>query len=242
MLTIKNLKVKTDGKEILNNISLNINNKEIHAVMGKNGIGKSTLANTLMGDPRYEILNGSIYFNNEDLIKMTVDERARKGMFLAMQYPNELDGISNLDFIKNAINSRNKEKINTIELYKLIENTKDKLNLKDDYIKRDVNVGFSGGEKKKNEIAQILMFKPKLIILDEIDSGLDVDAVKTVGKTLKEYYENNDEISFLIITHHTNILKYLKPTHVHVIDNGRITQSGDNSLAEKIEKEGYKSW
>ncbi|MDD2625470.1 MAG: Fe-S cluster assembly ATPase SufC [Tenericutes bacterium] len=241
MLTIKNLKVKTDGKEILNNISLNINNKEIHAVMGKNGIGKSTLANTLMGDPRYEILNGSIYFNNEDLIKMTVDERARKGMFLAMQYPNELDGISNLDFIKNAINSRNKEKINTIELYKLIENTKDKLNLKDDYIKRDVNVGFSGGEKKKNEIAQILMFKPKLIILDEIDSGLDVDAVKTVGKTLKEYYENNDEISFLIITHHTNILKYLKPTHVHVIDNGRITQSGDNSLAEKIEKEGYKS-
>ncbi|MDD4831836.1 MAG: Fe-S cluster assembly ATPase SufC [Bacilli bacterium] len=241
MLTIKNLKVKTDGKEILNNISLNINNKEIHAVMGKNGIGKSTLANTLMGDPRYEILNGSIYFNNEDLTKMTVDERARKGMFLAMQYPNELDGISNLDFIKNAINSRNKEKINTIELYKLIENTKDKLNLKDDYIKRDVNVGFSGGEKKKNEIAQILMFKPKLIILDEIDSGLDVDAVKTVGKTLKEYYENNDEISFLIITHHTNILKYLKPTHVHVIDNGRITQSGDNSLAEKIEKEGYKS-
>ncbi len=241
MLVIKNLKVKTDGKEILNNINLNINNKEIHAIMGKNGIGKSTLANTLMGDPRYEILDGSIYFDNEDLLKMSVDERARKGMFLAMQYPNELDGISNIDFIKNAINSRNNNKINTIDLYKLIENSKEKLNLKDDYMKRDVNVGFSGGEKKKNEIAQILMFKPKLIILDEIDSGLDVDAIKIVGKTLKEYYESNNEVSFLIITHHTNILKYLKPTHVHIIDNGIITQSGDNSLAEKIEKEGYKS-
>ncbi len=241
MLEIKNLKVKTDNKEILSDISLKINNKEIHAIMGKNGIGKSTLANTLMGDPRYEIVNGSIFFYNEDLLKMTVDERARKGMFLAMQYPNELEGISNIDFIKNALNSRNKNSIKTLDLYKLIEDTKDKLLLKEDYTKRDVNVGFSGGEKKKNEIAQILLFKPKLIILDEIDSGLDVDAIKIVGKALKDYYETNDDVSFLIITHHTNILKYLKPTHVHVIDNGRITQSGDNSLALKIEKEGYKS-
>lgn len=241
MLEIKNLKVKTDNKEILSDISLKINNKEIHAIMGKNGIGKSTLANTLMGDPRYEIVNGSIFFYNEDLLKMTVDERARKGMFLAMQYPNELEGISNIDFIKNALNSRNKNSIKTLDLYKLIEDTKDKLLLKEDYTKRDVNVGFSGGEKKKNEIAQILLFKPKLIILDEIDSGLDVDAIKIVGKALKDYYEANDDVSFLIITHHTNILKYLKPTHVHVIDNGRIIQSGDNSLALKIEKEGYKS-
>ena len=241
MLEIKNLKVITDNKEILHDISLKIEKKEIHAIMGKNGIGKSTLANTLMGDPRYEVKSGTMSFNNEDILKMTVDERARKGMFLAMQYPNELDGISNVDFIKNAINSRNKDKIKTIDLYKIIEDTKDKLLLKDDYYKRDVNVGFSGGEKKKNEIAQILLLKPKLIILDEIDSGLDVDALKIVGKALKEYYDSNNDVSFLIITHHTNILKYLKPTHVHVIDDGRITQSGDNVLAEKIEKEGYKS-
>ncbi len=241
MLDIKNIKVITDEKEILNNFSLKIENKEIHALMGKNGIGKSTLANALMGDPRYEIKEGTISFFNEDLLKMTVDQRAKKGMFLAMQYPSELDGISNLDFIKNAINSRNTNKINTLDLYKTIEDSKDKLLLKDDFIKRNVNVGFSGGEKKKNEIAQILMLKPKLIILDEIDSGLDVDAVKLVGKTLKDYYDSNDQVSFLIITHHTNILKYLKPTHVHILDQGMITQTGDNSLAEKIEKEGYKS-
>lgn len=240
MLEIKNLKVKTDGKEILSDINLNIKNKEIHAVMGKNGIGKSTLANTIMGDPRYEVMDGSISFLNEDLLKMKVDERARAGIFLSMQYPNELDGISNVDFIKNALNSRSKEKVKPIEVYKLIEDAKDKLLLKEDYSKRDVNVGFSGGEKKKNEIAQILMFKPKLVILDEIDSGLDVDAIKIVGKTLKEYYDNND-VSFLIITHHTNILKYLKPTHVHIIDGGRIIKSGDSSLANTIEKEGYKS-
>lgn len=241
MLEIKNVKIIVDDKEILNNFNLNINNKEIHAIMGKNGIGKSTLANTLMGDPKYIVKEGSISFFNEDLLKMTVDQRAKKGMFLSMQYPSELDGITNVDFIKNAINSREKEKINTLDLYKIIENAKDKLLLKDDYMKRDVNVGFSGGEKKKNEIAQILMLKPKLIILDEIDSGLDVDAVKLVGKTLKEYFDSNEEVSFLIITHHINILKYLKPTHVHILDKGMITQTGDNSLAEKIEKEGYKS-
>lgn len=240
MLEIKNLKIKTDNKIILKNINLKINNKEIHAVMGKNGIGKSTLANTIMGDPRYEITEGSITFLNNDLTKMKVDERARAGIFLSMQYPNELDGISNVEFIKNALNARSKEKVKPIEVYKLIEDAKDKLLLKDDYSKRDVNVGFSGGEKKKNEVAQILMFKPKLVILDEIDSGLDVDAIKIVGNVLKDYYNNND-VSFLIITHHTNILKYLKPTHVHIIDDGTITKSGDSSLASAIEKDGYKS-
>lgn len=239
MLEIKNLKVKTNNKEILSNINLNIKDKEIHAIMGKNGIGKSTLANVIMGDSRYEIVNGSITFLNEDLLKMKVDERARKGIFLSMQYPNELDGISNVDFIKNALNSRSDQKVKPLDVFRLIEDAKDKLLLKEDYSKRDVNVGFSGGEKKKNEVAQILMFKPKLVILDEIDSGLDVDAVKIVGKALKEYYDNND-VSFLIITHHTNILKHLKPTHVHVIDKGKIIKSGDNSLAEKIEKDGYK--
>jgi len=240
MLEIKNLKVKTDNKLILKNINLNIKNKEIHAVMGKNGIGKSTLANSIMGDPRYEIIGGNITFLNKDLLKMKADERARLGIFLAMQYPNELDGISNVEFIKNALNARSEKKVRPIEVYKLIEESKDKLLIEDDYSKRDVNVGFSGGEKKKNEIAQILMFKPKLIILDEIDSGLDVDSIKIVGNTLKEYYDNND-VSFLIITHHTNILKYLKPTHVHIIDNGKIIKSGDNSLADKIEKDGFKS-
>jgi len=240
VLEIKNLKIKTDNKIILKNINLKINNKEIHAVMGKNGIGKSTLANTIMGDPRYEIIEGSITFLNNDLTKMKVDERARAGIFLSMQYPNELDGISNVEFIKNALNARSKEKVKPIEVYKLIEDAKDKLLLKDDYSKRDVNVGFSGGEKKKNEVAQILMFKPKLVILDEIDSGLDVDAIKIVGNVLKDYYNNND-VSFLIITHHTNILKYLKPTHVHIIDDGTIIKSGDSSLASAIEKDGYKS-
>lgn len=240
MLEINNLKVETDNKEILRGINLKIDNKEIHAIMGKNGIGKSTLANTIMGNPKYKVTNGSIMFLNMDLLSMKIDERAKKGIFLSEQYPSELDGISNVDFIKSALNSRSKSKIKPLDVYKEIEKVKDKLVLKDDYSKRDVNVGFSGGEKKKNEVAQILMFKPKLVILDEIDSGLDVDAIKIVGNALKEYYENND-VSFLIITHHTNILKYLVPTHVHILDEGKIIKSGDNTLASLIEKEGYKS-
>jgi Fe-S cluster assembly ATP-binding protein len=208
--------------------------------MGKNGTGKSTLASTLMGDPKYTVTDGSIIFNDEDLLSMKVDERSRKGIFLAMQYPSELDGVTNIQFLKNAINAR-RDKDNQIKLfdfYREVEETSNKLKMKDDYAKRYTNVGFSGGEKKKNEIFQMLMLKPKLVILDEIDSGLDIDAIRIVGETVKNYFEENDA-SILIITHHSKILDYIKPDFVHIMENGKIVKTGDYSLALELEKTGY---
>jgi Fe-S cluster assembly ATP-binding protein len=187
MLTIKNLKVNAENKEILKSINLNINDNEIHVLMGKNGTGKSTLASIIMGDPRYGVINGEITFDNQNLLNMKVDERARLGIFLAMQNPKELDGVTNIEFLKNAINSRREEKIKLFDLYKEVEDTTSKLKMKEDYTRSFVNDGFSGGEKKKNEIVQMLLLKPKLVILDEIDSGLDIDAIKIVGKIIKEY-------------------------------------------------------
>lgn len=241
MLKINNLKVNALDKEILKGIDLSIKENEIHVIMGKNGSGKSTLASSIMGDPKYNITDGTMTFFDEDLITMEVDERSKKGIFLGMQYPSELEGISNIQFLKNAINARldDNNKIKLFDFYKEIENTTKILNVNEDYTKRFVNVGFSGGEKKKNEIFQMLLLKPKLIILDEIDSGLDVDATKVVGGAVKKYYEDSKDVSILIITHHNKILDYIKPDYVHIMEDGKIVKTGDLSLALKLEKEGF---
>ena len=228
MLDIHNLTVEIGGRRILNGVNLNVEKGQVNVLFGPNGAGKSALLMTLMGFAGFNVVDGKIIFKGEDITHMSVYERAQRGLGIMTQRPPNMTGVK-LHALMDVISKGEQEYQQLAEM----------LDMKR-FLDRDVNVGFSGGEKKKNEIAQILMFKPKLVILDEIDSGLDVDAIKIVGKTLKEYYDSND-VSFLIITHHTNILKYLKPTHVHVIDGGKIIKSGDNTLATQIEKDGYKS-
>ena len=242
LLKINNLKNSVDDKDILKGVNLEIKPSEIHVIMGPNGTGKSTLASVIMGDPRYKVTSGSIFLEDKDLLKMRVDERARAGIFLAMQYPSELNGITNVQFVKAAINAR-REKNNPIKIfdfYKEFEDSAKDLDMKPDFNERNVNVGFSGGEKKKNEIFQMLMLKPKIIILDEIDSGLDIDAIKKVGENVMRYYnENKDNIGILIITHYPRILQYIKPDFVHIIKDGNIVKTGDYTLANHLETVGY---
>lgn len=241
LLKIDDLYAGVANKEILKGINLEIKPSEIHVIMGPNGTGKSTLSSVIMGDPNYTVNKGKITYEDKDLLKMKVDERARAGIFLAMQYPSELSGVTNFDFLKTAIDAKKvQEHIKTLEFNNLLNKMTQKLKMKDDYINRFVNVGFSGGEKKKNEILQMLLLKPKLVILDEIDSGLDIDAIKVVGKTVMDYYNNNKEtVSILIITHYPRLLEYIKPNYVHVIKNGVIVKTGDMSLANHLESVGY---
>ena len=239
-LKIENLHVSIDDKEILKGVNLEVNTNESHAIMGPNGNGKSTLLLSIMGHPRYQITKGKIELDGVDITDYSVDDRARAGLFLGMQYPVEVEGVTNSDFLRAALNSQNDKPISLFKFIKELDKEVADLKMKPDLAHRYLNAGFSGGEKKRNEILHMKMLKPKFALLDEIDSGLDVDAIKIVGNALKEYYENND-VSFLIITHHTNILKYLVPTHVHILDEGKIIKSGDNTLASLIEKEGYKS-
>lgn len=244
LLEIKNLCVSIDDKKILKELSLTVNSGEIHVIMGPNGAGKSTLASVLMGHPDYEVINGDVKLDGKDLLDMDVHERAKSGLFLAMQYPSEIDGVSNVQFLRSAINSRREEdeKIKLMELYHLVENVSEKLKMPLDYSSRDVNVGFSGGEKKKNEIIQMMLLNPKVAILDEIDSGLDIDSIKTVGSELKKYFEERKEdFSIVIITHYPRLLDYITPDKVHIILDGKIVKSGDLSLVEEIEKNGYDS-
>lgn len=244
LLEIKNLCVSIDDKKILTELSLTVNSGEIHVIMGPNGAGKSTLASVLMGHPDYEVINGDVKLDGKDLLDMDVHERAKSGLFLAMQYPSEIDGVSNVQFLRSAINSRREEdeKIKLMELYHLVENVSEKLKMPLDYSSRDVNVGFSGGEKKKNEIIQMMLLNPKVAILDEIDSGLDIDSIKTVGSELKKYFEERKEdFSIVIITHYPRLLDYITPDKVHIILDGKIVKSGDLSLVEEIEKNGYDS-
>ncbi len=237
MLELKNLNVKIDNKKILNDFSLKINKGEIHAIMGPNGVGKSTLSSVIMGNPKFLVESGDIVFKGESIKEDSVDLRAKKGIFLAMQYPSEIDGVSNLQFLKAIINSENGKSVPIFELYKKIEAEKENLNMPDDYLRRSVNLGFSGGEKKRNEIIQMKMLNPKLIILDEIDSGLDVDSLKTVCKEINDY--KNNDVSILIITHYPKVLEYIKPDFVHLMKNGNISKTGDSSLAYEIEEKGY---
>ncbi len=236
-LWINNLHVKVGEKEILKGLNLEVNKGEIHVIMGPNGAGKSTLANVLMGNPKYEITEGDLYFLGTRINDLKADERAKLGIFMSFQYPEEIPGITVENFLRSAkIALENKP----IKLMQFKRNLKEKMNLldmKEEYASRYLNEGFSGGEKKKSEILQLLMLNPKLAILDETDSGLDVDAVKIVAKGVEQY--KTDENSIIIITHHRNILDYLRPDYVHFLMDGRIVKTGDESLIEVVEREGF---
>lgn len=242
MLKIENLEVSINNKKILNNFNLIIKNGEIHAIMGPNGVGKSTLSRVIMGDPNYKVNNGSIIFNGDNILPLSVDERAKKGIFLAMQYPMEIEGVSNQDFLRTAMSSISNKRIGLYDFIVKCENGSEELSMNKELIHRSLNVGFSGGEKKKNEVLQIKLLCPKFIILDELDSGLDVDSLKIVGENIKLYKEENPDTSILIITHHPKILEYLKPDYVHVIREGNIIKTGDHKLALDIEKNGYNDY
>ena len=231
-LKIENLTVEVNKKIILKDFNLEIKSGEIHAIMGPNGTGKSTLTKVIMGDNNYKIKKGKIYFNDIDITKMKVDERARLGIFLGMQMPMEIEGVTNADFLRTALRSKDEN----FKLYAFIkeldENVK-KLKMNEDMIHRGINEGFSGGERKKNEI-----LKPNIVLLDEIDSGLDVDSLKIVGKSVMEYYKEYNP-AILLVTHYQRLLDYIKPNYVHVMSDGKIIKSGDASLVKIIEEEGY---
>lgn len=242
MFKINNLEVATDNKIILKDFNLIINDGEIHTIMGPNGVGKSTLSRVIMGDPNYKVLNGEMTFNGDNLMILSTDERAKKGIFLAMQYPMEIEGVSNQDFLRTAMSSINNKRIGLYDFILKCEKGAEELSMNKDLIHRSLNVGFSGGEKKKNEVLQIKLLNPKFIILDELDSGLDVDSLRTVSENIKDYKEKNPDTSILIITHHPKILDYLHPDFVHIMDKGTIVMTGDYNLALDVEKDGYNKY
>ncbi|WP_261302142.1 Fe-S cluster assembly ATPase SufC [Paenibacillus andongensis] len=237
--TIDGLKANVEGKEILKGLSLEIKGGEIHAIMGPNGTGKSTLASALMGHPKYEVTEGSVTLDGEDVLEMAVDERARAGLFLAMQYPSEITGVTNADFLRSAMNVRRGEgnEISLIKFIRQMEAKMKQLEMNPEFMHRYLNEGFSGGEKKRNEILQMLLLEPKFVILDEIDSGLDIDALRIVAEGVNAM--RSEDRGFLIITHYQRLLNYVKPDFVHVMMQGRIVKSGGPELAERLEAEGY---
>lgn len=241
-LEIKDLTVMVENKIILDKFNLQINEGEIHTIMGPNGVGKSTLSRVIMGDDRYKVINGDILVNNESIIKKTVDERSRLGIFLAMQHPMEIEGVSNQDFLRTAMSNKNNQKINLYEFIKETEKSIEDLKMKKELIHRSLNVGFSGGEKKKNEVLQIKLLKPSLIILDELDSGLDIDSLKIVCKNIISYKKEHPNTTILIITHYKMILEYLIPNYVHILYNKKIVKTGDANLIKDIEKHGYSKY
>ena len=240
-LEIKNLSVKIENKKVLSNLNLKINVGEIHAIMGPNGCGKSTLANVLAGKEDYEILSGEVTFKDKDLLDLNVEERAQEGMFLAFQYPIEIPGVNITPFLHSAINSKNKKlnqgEIDNLSFAKLLKSKANELGINVDMLKRSVNTGFSGGEKKRYEILQMSILNPDLAILDETDSGLDIDALKIITKGVNKIKSKSN--SFLIITHYQKLLDYIKPDFVHVMRNGAIIKSGGPEIASEIEKDGF---
>lgn len=237
LLKIKDLYVNAGEKKIIKGLNLTINKGEIHVIMGPNGAGKSTLANIILNNPEYIIKSGEIDFEGENINSLKTDERARKGIFMSFQTPEEVQGISVTNFLKTAKSSITGEPVKIFAFKKELEENMKKLEMNPSYSTRDLNVGFSGGEKKKDEILQMLTLKPKLAILDETDSGLDVDAIRIVSKGIDMY--KNDENSVLIITHSTKILKNLHVDYVHILVDGNIVKTGDANLAKEIEEEGY---
>ena len=239
MLKIENLSVKINNKQILDDFNLVINNGEVHVIMGPNGVGKSTLSRVIMGDSNYKIVSGNIIFDGDNIIPLSTDERAKKGIFLAMQNPMEIDGVSNQDFLRTAMSSVQSKQVGLYDFILNCEKGASELSMNKELIHRSLNTGFSGGEKKKNEVLQIKLLKPKFIILDELDSGLDVDSLRICAENIWKYKEENKDTSILIITHHPKILEYIKPDFVHILDNGKIVKTGNYNLAIDIEKNGY---
>jgi Fe-S cluster assembly ATP-binding protein len=237
MLKIEDLQVEIDGQEIIKSLDLEVGEGEIHAIMGPNGSGKSTLANVLMGHPRYEVTGGSITFKGEDVFELEPDERAKLGMFLAFQYPSEVPGVSVANFLRTAVNSVREEELSPMDMYRLIQEKMKIMQMDPKFAERYLNEGFSGGEKKRNEILQMLMLEPELAIMDETDSGLDIDALQVVAKGVNEL--RGPEFSAVIITHYQRILRYIEPDRVHVMLDGRIVTSGGKDLAHELEDKGY---
>ncbi|RTZ73982.1 MAG: Fe-S cluster assembly ATPase SufC [Gammaproteobacteria bacterium] len=244
MLTIKNLHVNVDDKEILRGLNLEIGTGEVHAIMGPNGSGKSTLSYVLAGREGYEVTEGEVIFEGRNLLEMDPEERAWAGIFLAMQYPVELPGVNNMTFLRESINSirraRGEAELDAVSFMKLIREKAELVKLPEKLLKRSVNAGFSGGEKKRNEILQMALLEPKLAILDETDSGLDIDALRIVAEGVNSL--RSPEHSFLMITHYQRLLDYIEPDFVHVLAHGQIIRSGGKELALELEEEGYASW
>ncbi len=238
-LEIKHLHVSSEDKEILKGVNLTINTDEIHAIMGPNGTGKSTLSSAIMGHPSYEVTKGEVLLDGVNILELEVDERAKAGLFLAMQYPSEITGVTNADFMRSAINVKREEgqEINLMQFIKKLDKNMDFLDIDKDMAQRYLNEGFSGGEKKRNEILQLMMLEPKFAILDEIDSGLDIDALKVVSKGINQMRGEN--FGALMITHYQRLLNYITPDKVHVMYAGKVVKSGGPELAKRLEEEGY---
>lgn len=241
ILKINNLDVSVNNKSIIQNLNLNINKGEIHAIMGKNGSGKSTLAKVISGHPLYSIDKGKIFFKDIDITHEEPDIRAHMGIFLAFQYPVEVPGVSNIDFLRSVYNSKRnylkQDGLDPLAFFELVNKEIKKVNIEPKFLDRSLNEGFSGGEKKKNEILQMSLLEKELCILDEIDSGLDVDALKDISDRIKKFHNTNNAI--LLITHYQKLIDYIEPTHVHIMDSGNIKISGDQNLALKIDQYGY---
>jgi Fe-S cluster assembly ATP-binding protein len=241
MLEIKNLHAKVGTTNILNGLSLTIKKGEVHAIMGPNGSGKSTLARIIAGDDSYNVTDGEIHYKNKNLTELSPEERSREGIFLGFQYPVEIPGLNNSQFLKAALNAKRKylgiEEIDAFEFLKMARETIKRLEIDPSFLNRGVNEGFSGGERKRNEILQMTMLEPNIAILDETDSGLDIDALKVVAKGVNEF--RNQDNAVILVTHYQRLLEYIKPDKVHVLSEGRIIRSGDESLAKELEKTGY---
>ena len=239
MLKIDKLTAKIGDRKILDKFSIEINDGEVHAIMGPNGTGKSTLSKIIMGSKEYNIVNGTIIFNGEDITNLEVDERSRKGIFLSMQNPISIEGVTNREFLRTALNARSNEPLGLFAFIKKTEQNIKDLGIKNDILTQNINDGSSGGERKKNEVLQIKVLEPSFIILDEIDSGLDVDSLKVVCDNINKYKEEHPNTSILIITHYRRLLDYIKPDFVHKMMDGHIVETGDVSLAYEIDKSGY---
>ena len=241
MLSIKNLHVEVDGKEIIRGLDLNVNPGEVHAIMGPNGSGKSTLAHVLAGRDGYEVISGEVLYDGENLLDMAPEDRAREGVFLGFQYPVEIPGVNNTYFLKAALNAarkhRGQDELDAMDFMKLVKEKLEILHIDETLLQRPVNVGFSGGEKKRNEVFQMAVLEPKLAILDETDSGLDIDALRDVARGVNAL--RNEDRAIVLVTHYQRLLSYITPDFVHILSDGRIVKSGGQELALEVEEEGY---